>query len=245
MRLVSWNINGLDDRRLDERSEAAMFTLMLGGVPTGELALDLGPPPDVIALQEVVPRALHAHIRPHLGAAGYQLLGSDQPARAYFELIAVRRPWMVRSGFMVPLEQSGMGRHLVGVVLDGPIDDVLVLTGHLESLAPAAPVRVVQLEQIVRLMAAHDGPSVFAGDTNLRDRELAGVEGLGGVHDAWQAAGSEAATRFTWHNSSWRAKARFDRAFVRGLDVIGFALVGTGPSPPSDHLGLDVRLALS
>ena len=58
MHLVTWNLDGLDPRHLDLRTEAAIAALLA----------DL---PDVILLQEVTRRTWHAHLRPHLAHAGY------------------------------------------------------------------------------------------------------------------------------------------------------------------------------
>ena len=54
MSLVTWNVAGLDDCRLDERSEAQCLEDPLRPEP-----------PSVIALQELVVRSWHAHWKHH------------------------------------------------------------------------------------------------------------------------------------------------------------------------------------
>ena len=44
MRCISWNLNGLDADRLDERTEAAVFEMLLGG-PIEQVLLAGAPPP--------------------------------------------------------------------------------------------------------------------------------------------------------------------------------------------------------
>ena len=72
MKLISWNLNGLDDRNLDVRTEAAMFQILLGA-PIESAVIEGFKPnvPDIILLQEVVERSYHAHVMPHLKAAGF------------------------------------------------------------------------------------------------------------------------------------------------------------------------------
>lgn len=236
--LVTWNLNGLDDDALDERTEVAMFTILLGAPP--EVALAGGPPrppPDLVLLQEVVDRSLRAHIAPHLRAAGYQLFPTEPPDRGYYEVIAVRGR-AVLGADVLRFPRSGQGRALLRVRLPG----LTVFTAHLESLSAGAAVRLEQAAfALDQLRAA--GPAVFGGDTNLRDPEWAKLDATG-VRDAWEDAGSPRALRATWNT------ARYDRVWTAGgAACVGFERIGGTPlastgCTPSDHLGVRVRISV-
>ena len=78
MKLVSWNLNGLEDRELDLRTESAMFQLLLGAPIEQAMQPGFKPnAPDVVVLQEVVERSYHAHVRPHLEAAGFTVYPTE------------------------------------------------------------------------------------------------------------------------------------------------------------------------
>ena len=84
--LVTWNLDGLEPRWRDERTEAACLHLLLRPDP-----------PDIVAVQEVVDRTWHAHLKPHFGHAGYV----GVPGRAdseYWVALFVRAPgWVLQS----------------------------------------------------------------------------------------------------------------------------------------------------
>lgn len=242
--LVTWNLDGLEPRHLDVRTEAACLHLLLRPDP-----------PDIVAVQEVVDRSWHAHLLPHFGHAGYTALHGRTDSE-YYNAVFVRQPLVVRDAKLhrVP---SAMGRVLLDVSVGWGEHELRVVTGHLESLRSSADLRKLQLAYAVDRLLEHPGPAVFAGDTNLRDAELPGVPRLGEVVDAWEAAGSPPAHRFTWdpnrvpnRRPGGRARMRFDRVYLKGLRTTGFRLVGEQPLPeadgwlPSDHLGVQVTLAL-
>ena len=147
-----------------------------------------------------------------------------------------------------------MGRSLVSTRVQWGGRDLLLLTAHMESLKQGATERVAQLAVVMDALAAHSGPAVFAGDTNLRDSEVAGLR----LRDAWTLLGSPAATRFTFDtfaipNKPRRSRSRYDRIFLNdhpgwarsGLSFVGMEPVaGAGGLFPSDHAGLEVILSL-
>lgn len=223
---TTWNVAGLDDRRLDERSEAQCLALLLRD-----------PAPDVISLQEVVRRSWHGHFKHHLRAAGYTVVPADptDTGSEYFSLLAVRgAPTLAES---VPLKGSRMGRRLVRAVVDG----WLFLGLHAESERAGSAERIRQCTRVVERLLAHDGPAVFGGDTNLRIEEEPDIEGLDGLTDAWVAAGSAKLDRATWRMG--RYSARYDRVWsnarARPLDFVVRHELGE----LSDHLPIDVRFA--
>jgi endonuclease/exonuclease/phosphatase family metal-dependent hydrolase len=246
VQLLSYNLFGLEERELDQRAEAAMFQTLLGGLPEAVWARDgvASPPPEVVCLQEVVPRTLAAHVRPHLGAAGYTLFVGSESSRSYFEVLAVRAPVEVVDHRVLPLENSQQGRELVAVRARIEGHTWLLLTGHLESLRPSSARRVAQASHVLAMLEAHGGPAVFAGDANLSERE---TPALGVCLDAWQVTGSSAASRYTWHAPRGRSRARFDRVWGHSVCFEAFSVGARGPiraggPEASDHLPLRVSV---
>lgn len=244
--LVTWNLDGLEPRHLDVRTEAACLHLLLRPDP-----------PDVVVVQEVVDRTWHAHLRPHFGHAGYAALPGRVPS-SYWNAVFVRQPLVVREAHVRPLP-SDMGRALLDVRVEHPAGGSLrVLTSHLESLRDGAALRRLQLKEVLNVLLYEPGPAVFAGDTNLRDEEVPHIPGLDQVVDAWEATGRDPATRYTWDtvriaNKAGKrgARMRFDRIYVnQRIQVSDLRLVGDQPLPeadgwhPSDHLGLRAVLTL-
>jgi endonuclease/exonuclease/phosphatase family metal-dependent hydrolase len=235
--LVTWNLNGLEDQHLDERTEAAMGEILLGGDPMAVLTSGRPPVlPDVVLLQEVVERTFQAHVQPHLLAAGFTLVPTEPPARGYFEVAAIRAP-RVRSARWVAFERTGQGRALLELEL---ASGVTVMTAHLESLKPSAPVRLEQAAFVLDRLRWRS-PAIFAGDTNLRVAEWESLDAEG-IVDAWEACGSPRAQRETW------GRARYDRVWISGgLAVQEFRRIGVADveaigEPPSDHYGLRVSI---
>jgi len=234
LRVLTWNLAGLSETLLDERTEAACFAMLLQS--------DV---PDVVLLQEVVRRSWHGHLRHHFRAAGFTAVPADPTAtpHGYFATAFVgRRVEIVESG--VRDLPTRMGRSLVWV--DGRCEGrpVRLLTAHLESLAGGRSERRMQLQAIADALRAAEGAALFAGDTNLRDPELAGLD-LAGIDDAWDVLGRPAELAATWTHPEGKARARYDRFFLRGLRVesmrfLGDRPFGAGRERPSDHVGVQI-----
>lgn len=239
MRLVTWNLFGLEERNLDARTEAALFRILLGGSLEQVLARGEPPtPPDVVLLQEVVERTWFAHLRPHLEAAGYRIFPAQLPARSYFEVIAVRGI-PVRTSRVSRFERTGQGRHLNRVDLDTPTGPLTVFTAHLESLKSGTELRIEQAERVFTALESCER-AIFGGDTNLRVGEAKARPAS--IVDAFEAVGSPKAHRTTWGG------ARYDRFWVKGLRVQDFETFGGEvldglDEPASDHRGLALTVA--
>jgi endonuclease/exonuclease/phosphatase family metal-dependent hydrolase len=245
MRLLTWNLNGLDPTYLDERTEAAVFTAIVG-TTLDKITNGAKPwiPPDVVCFQEVTAHTFRAHVQPHMRAGGYTVLPNVAPERQTFEVVAVRAPYVIRTHLEVPLVDSVFGRILHTVDVSGPLGDVRVATSHFDSGTEAGLTRKTQLQQVAEAIGER---GVFGGDANFRKNEWLDAKSGVAVTDAWEAVGEPSATRFTWFMDSM--KARFDRVWVGpGLAATSMLPVGDKEiaqirARPSDHIGLLVSLA--
>jgi endonuclease/exonuclease/phosphatase family metal-dependent hydrolase len=241
LRLISWNLDGLDTRYIDQRTEAAC-RIILERVP------------DVVFLQEVTRRSFFAHIRPWMQGVGYHASPPNLTSKSsYGCMMFTRPPIEVRSTTREPFATTQMGRSLIRTTVRWGGHELLLLTAHLESLRDGAPERIQQRDVVLDALASHNGPAVFAGDTNLRDSEVAGLD----IRDAWELLGAPPQTRFTFDtltipNKRGRNRARYDRVFLNdhpgwrptGLFFLGMeAVPGTGGLFPSDHAGLEILLS--
>jgi endonuclease/exonuclease/phosphatase family metal-dependent hydrolase len=241
MRLVTWNLNGLEEAHLDDRTEAAVFTMILGA-RLDQLHAGTTPtaPPDVIVLQEVTARMFSASIARHLPAGGYSVIPVEAPDREVFEVIAFRSSMQLTDYNIVPLAASNYSRvlHTLDVSVEAGVP-LRILTAHFDSGTDAAKVRTAQLKQVAAVITDH---GVFAGDANLRKAEWDTIKDHVHMSDAWEALGRPADTRVTWVRDEY--KARFDRVFF-GAAVAPISMSGLGKDPLpgtgaaiSDHFGL-------
>lgn len=225
---VTWNVAGLDETDLDERTEAQCFALLLDE-----------PRPDVLLLQEVVHRSWHAHWKHHLHHANYRVLPEDPTTDSeYFSLIAVQRAHRVTNSGVQPFVGSQMGRQLLWVEVNG----WWVSTGHLESGRACADERIRQLDTILCELTQRNSPAFFGGDTNLRIDEEPRIARLHEVTDAWQAVGAPASLRTTWRAQGHSARARFDRIFVNAHAEVKALSAIRAQKRLSDHTGLRMTL---
>jgi len=215
--VLSWNLDGLTTRRLDRRAEEACVAMVLGqtlreaveGKPSR-------PPPQVIALQEVVKRIHLSTIRPHLEAAGFALWPRE-PARedGDYSLIAARPPWTLVRGRDQRFAESPLARRWVEVRLqhsDGT--QLRVITAHMESLRSGAGARAAQTREIAALLEDPDAPpTVFLGDTNLRASEWRALEPDLAMDDAFTLAGRPAGHSATWYPRDDHGKRTSDRGY--------------------------------
>lgn len=245
LRVLTWNLEGLETTRLDSRAERICHELLLGMDVKQAMAGKRSPPmPEVVCLQEVVPRVHVAKLRPHLSAAGFGLWPEAPPREeGDYVLIAARPPWRIVDAAYRPFDDSPLGRGWVEALLEREGGArALVLTAHLESLRSGAESRVAQVRQLdARLHEEPDVPALFAGDTNLRKAEW--DEAGAAMTDAWVAAGSPARHRDTWWPPEAERGLRFDRVWLdtqRDWEVS--ALRTRRRERLSDHAALEARL---
>lgn len=273
-RLVSYNLDGLAEENLEERTHAA-------------LALILSEQADVIFLQEVVPRTALL-ILPILSGSGYE--SSDSLAAldslgGYFTLSFVRKAAFPQGKVLFRrVDYEGDGRSHQGRTLllttialasrhtesqKQEMPALLCINLHLESCGKAfqseeSRIRQSQLGTALRYLHEHPGPALAGGDLNLRDAEAKAVlnrhhrqlfyspvvDAFEVVESARQVGGS------TWFlPGNPKVSCRFDRLYnndKEGLRPISYQLIGEeevveeGPyRTPSDHRGVVIDYRLS
>jgi hypothetical protein len=263
LRFVTWNLNGLDDHRLDDRTEAAIFTMLLGApLATIQVAIEAGtytpkPPPDLLMLQEVTPRMFQAHLSQHLPAGEYTLRPSATPDRECFEVIAWRNSLQLIGATSEALTRSRYSRFLHAFDFQLADSVIRMCTGHLDSGPDSSKIREAQLRQINATIGER---GVFGGDANLRVAEWETTKKLVAMRDGWEVLGRPADTKVTWRRAGDQPgsnmAARFDRVFlgsrihINDMQPVGAAShatngpggplgkSGEGMDPISDHIGL-------
>nr|4FVA_A Chain A, 5'-tyrosyl-DNA phosphodiesterase [Caenorhabditis elegans]4FVA_B Chain B, 5'-tyrosyl-DNA phosphodiesterase [Caenorhabditis elegans]4FVA_C Chain C, 5'-tyrosyl-DNA phosphodiesterase [Caenorhabditis elegans]4FVA_D Chain D, 5'-tyrosyl-DNA phosphodiesterase [Caenorhabditis elegans] len=236
--VMSWNIDGLDGRSLLTRMKAVAHIVKNVN-------------PDILFLQEVVDRDLAPIDKLQ---SLYKIYYSNKGCQ-YYTAILVSKMFDVEKHDVIHFQNSGMYRTLQ--ILEGSIGGlkVFLLNTHLESTREHRPQRCAQfgfcMDKVREIIAQNPGALVFfGGDLNLRDEEVSRVPD--GVKDAWEAAGSDNKTKFTWDtfkNDNKQgfhgAKMRFDRLYWSGpLDKVKFTLEGRQRIRsclcfPSDHWAIN------
>ena len=244
--LLTWNIDGLDPKNLEERSLA-----VIQFINTRK--------PDIVFLQEVVPES---HILIAKRCTAYRNIFSRYSATYYNAILLLKeRVRVVGECETVPFQGSIMGRHYiycdVSICSNLPLR---VITSHLESTRDIGPtlIRRDQLKLMSDLIDKLNIPCIFGGDTNLRDGDVTEVGLSPAIQDVWEYLGKEKEHEYTWDTSvnrnlavPYKAQLRFDRLFLfhpndlaAGLQILPtkFELVGKESLPcgrfPSDHWGI-------
>eukprot|EP00057_Strongylocentrotus_purpuratus_P018180 XP_011672654.1 PREDICTED: tyrosyl-DNA phosphodiesterase 2-like [Strongylocentrotus purpuratus] len=176
LRLVTWNIYGLGNKDTLARTSAACDTL--------ESLF-----PDVIFLQEVIPKTLH-FIQERLGSL-YQLVPGGQQ-NAYFTLTLVKRSPDINilQTKIHSFPKTKMARNLLIVKTACYGVKVTFMNTHLESRMQDRPERRNQLSQCMAEMKAQ-GPemvAIFGGDTNLDTYDVQEGDIPAGIVDVFGGA---------------------------------------------------------
>ena len=249
LRLLSWNIDGLDEDNKKERTEEVCRIILLKR-------------PHLVFLQEVVGSTQTILVQ-KLGHV-YSLFVHPAPPLHYYPVILINHKCgdIAVSGMLNVLEFPGstMGRHLLQINISFHGVSLQVITTHLESTKNYAAERKFQLGICFDEVVKHTQQGkicIFGGDLNVRDQELKVVQIPEHTVDVWQACGSVAEDKFTWdmtanNNLSWenqyKPKMRFDRLYLTpyGMDTarpVKFELIGKDHVAdceryPSDHWGM-------
>ena len=253
LKLLSWNIDGLDKRDLEERTESVCNFILVKR-------------PHVVYLQEVVNESWGPVIVTKLGQFYDCFCSPDPPDRYYNAIIVLKDDVkVVGGGLKVHDFRSRMGRHLLQLPVQFCGVDLNVMTSHLESMKDFADERVRQLRVVFEKMTElqkSNRISIFGGDLNVRDAELKRAHVPDKVVDVWEACGMQKEHKFSWDvsvndNLDWpypnRPKLRFDRIYLSpydgALQPTTFELVGKERLTkcgrfPSDHWGLWMEFKL-
>ena len=247
--LLSWNIDGLDDRNRPKRFTTVLYIIAKTN-------------PEVIFLQEMVPPLM-----PQLNellAPMYNIFVQD-PHIGYFCVTLVSKNIKITRTHTIPFAKSAMGRGLVVVEGEWQRLKLKLLNTHLESTTQVSAERKRQFNQCMEqlIFMSADKPSetlaIFGGDLNIRDSEVAPL--TPSVQDAWIAAGANAFHRFSWdmkENDNYegrfgkaKPRSRFDRVYFTGDPCyrVDFRLEGNsrikGPNCfASDHYAVVCRFLL-
>lgn len=250
IRVMTWNIDGLDHNSIDLRTKAVCQIIDREK-------------PHVVFLQEVVAETLEiirqkcVHYRCVVGrfTADDDVLDGE-----YFVVILLRNDAVKYSSHEVlPFHSSKMGRVLLTVQATVKGVSCTLMTSHLESTVSHTAERKRQLKTAFDVMRKQSNTVVFGGDLNLRDKELQDIGGVpAGVVDVWEVTGRRPEAMYTWDlqrndNLDWsqrfRPRCRFDRLYHLPADrlrAVYFELVGLERLSrfngcqrfPSDHWGI-------
>ncbi|XP_057370776.1 tyrosyl-DNA phosphodiesterase 2-like [Daphnia carinata] len=242
-RMISWNIDGLDDRNLKMRTKSVVKILQ-------------SQRPDIVFLQEVIPKTLD-YLENNLPE--YKFIAGDEDG--YFTVTMLNMFTIhYDSHDVISFPQTTMGRNLLKVEAHMGTLKLKLLNTHMESTGEFAAERMNQLNISFREISETDKSVnvVMGGDLNMRDKELANVGGLPDrTYDVWEACGSRKECQWTWDTmrntnkefpGQFKPRCRFDRIFLRPstsnsavpkfFGLIGLQKISGYQCFPSDHWGL-------
>ncbi|XP_042866505.1 tyrosyl-DNA phosphodiesterase 2-like isoform X2 [Penaeus japonicus] len=244
-RLITWNVDGLDEKNLKKRTKT------VAKIIESEKA-------DIVFLQELIPET-YSYLEDLLPQFVFIAGGS----REYFTATLLRRTTVYFDGHnLIQFQNSVMGRNLLCV--EAHIGDIKLnlLNAHLESTAEFSKQRTEQLSMAFNRMksAANNSTMIFAGDLNLRDKEVEQARPPGDIYDLWEACGRRNECRWTWDtqrntnremSGQYKPRCRFDRVYLRPSNppiitprhfgLLGLEKVRGTQSFPSDHWGIIVH----
>ena len=252
LKLLSWNIDGLDAKNGYERTLAVC-----------EKVREIKP--DVLYFQEVIPLSWNT-LTSYLTEFQHFCKDNTLP---YFHTISIHKDTvkMIGDKKITDFPGTKMERHLLNCHVKFGKLPIHLLSSHLESTAQVGPERKRQLREVFTQMTGIKDKGdvcIFGGDLNLRDKEVQSVGIPDGIVDVWKACGSPKDHQYTWDietndNLTWefpnKPRARFDRLYLCPADEEritpqGFKLIGTDRVAsigrfPSDHYGIYVEFALN
>ena len=224
--------------------------------------------PDVIGLQECPSKSWGEQI---FGEYGYISMGTQVAAHVqngYIDLL-VRKELAAQNATRIALEHVAFPLPSVAAsitVSNGT--NIVVCSNHLPHKAEGASMRELMCESIMQIVTQQSDNCICIGDFNMREKEDVVVESLvgGGWIDAWKKEYGSCkmkTNKFTWDSrenqfhdpsnpESYQFIARFDRAYIRGNELIpnSFNLIGNEPVDGkkgdylSDHFGIVVKVGV-
>lgn len=243
IKVLSWNLDGLDNVSLPARTNAAIDII------TRE-------EPDVVFLQEVVALSWSIIKMDRLLTSTYRLVPAD-PNVQYFTAVLVNKTTVFVDDERVrSFHTSMMMRKLQILHVNVKGIDIKLMNTHLESTAQHAVERLRQFKICLEEMIGCDSKYnvIFGGDLNLGTKDLQNIELPPGIVDVWEGMGSKNETRYTWDtryndnkqmSGGGKPRCRFDRIYIRSSekkDIVpsSFHLAGIERAKgcsrfPSDH----------
>lgn len=242
IRLLSWNIDGLDKPSAEKRTKEICNIIKKEN-------------PQAVLLQEVTPMTLPILQQ---NCPGYRVIPAG--STEYFTAIMLKNGQVTFKGKEIqPFENTVMMRNLLSVQCQIKGKPFSVMTSHLESTKDFGEERKRQLKQCFEAVKAEPAGQnvIFGGDLNLRDKELTAIGGIpGGMCDVWEATGSRKECLYTWDMTrntnlvfdKFKPRCRFDRLYLRHsnpgtikpvyFELIGLEKIKSCGKFPSDHWGL-------
>lgn len=245
--LISWNVDGLDQNNLAERTVAVVDLLEKRNYT-------------IIMFQELI-LATYEYISSRLKLKYLPVRGTNNPYSEYFTATFLRINHAAYVDHqIVNFPDTIMNRNLL--ITRCRIDNIklVVCNTHSESMAAYASQRMAQLKICFErcLTFAPEWNVIFGGDLNARDNEVRGKV-PSNMCDVWIKCGSNSSSKYTWDlalNTNKRMpnkqqpRCRFDRIYYREsvpvsvrpefFGITGLEKVPGTDSFPSDHWGVAV-----
>lgn len=243
LKFITWNIDGLSEKNLKLRTRAVCKRIK------NEQA-------DVVFLQEIVPETAE-YLLSHL--PDYQCFFGNE--MGYFTGTFLKKSTIKYEDHEITeFPHTRMMRNVLRVNASVGGTPMCLINTHLESSVEASEERKQQLQSVMKdVINLPDTRTVlFAGDLNLRDKELNEIGGLpAGIEDVWVMCGSRKECSYTWDltrndnllfNGKFKPRCRFDRVYFRGsspsklmpkfFGLIGLERLLPHRCFPSDHWGV-------
>ncbi|ESP03592.1 hypothetical protein LOTGIDRAFT_205031 [Lottia gigantea] len=245
IRLLSWNIDGLDHQNLESRTKAVCQLIEKEN-------------PHVVFLQEVVP-ATEQMIR--TSCKNYKISSAHQLCD-YYSMILLHDKFTsnINQAQIFPYPNTNINNHDNNNQAQVKGVKFKFMTSHLESCKEHSEKRIAQLKLAFERMKSSDTNStvIFGGDLNLRDPEIGKANGIPeNVKDLWEVTGKRPEAKFTWDmirndnlefGGKFKPKCRFDRLYYKEsipktvkpvyFELVGLERLKSCQRFASDHWGL-------
>lgn len=243
LKFITWNIDGLNEKNLKLRTQAVCKNIEV------EQA-------DIVFVQEVIPESAEYFLT---YLPDYHCTFGNEQGYFVGTLLKKSSVKFVESE-IIEYPVTRMMRNLLKVNVTFKDLPLCLMNSHLESTAEGADERKDQLKSALKRMlhTPEKHTVIFAGDMNMRDKELTELGGLpAGIEDMWIVCGSRKECSYTFdmtrndnllYNSKWKPRCRFDRVYTRHsspakLKPLFFGLIGLERILPhrcfpSDHWGI-------
>eukprot|EP00064_Thunnus_orientalis_P023561 superscaffoldBa00009028_g23808 len=208
LKLICWNVDGLDGEKQPERARGLCSYLNSHS-------------PDVVLLQELIQPYVR-FLKKRL-AADYTFIEAGK--EHYFTGMMLKKSRIkLLDSEIVSYPTTQMLRNLLVAQVLFKGQKLYLMTSHFESCKDNAAERMRQLRLVMQRMreAPDDVIVLFGGDTNLRDSEVAKVGLPSSVNDVWEQLGEPEACRYTWDTQTntnkgvrFKCRLRFDRIYLR------------------------------